>query len=352
VRACSDSALDGQPQRQNVSFGYSSVTTTERSSAFSGSLSSWCSNTNLVKLRTQIHDDFWSNQLSRKMAQRPELANVKKNWEYCFKACGSRRFGSVWSLKLAACLELLHQAPFTVGGEKIFNNTANIMSVSSKYNAFVCPNASLGANADGTFPTLSPASALPGTGVTTCITSTEIYQMMVFNFNRTYAPNADKPTTQLMFESNRNPTPIYQQLQAMYSMHVTGIVTVWVTHREFGKITGTDSPLKALLLYNQNVTLVRIMVETPQLGSFFSKLLPAKLVAMITDPEPCSYYIQKIERALMSWRAVACPAISRATMLPDLKGEIAPYVVNVIDQDYAGWSVGTKKTGILETCTI
>lgn len=39
-------------------------------------------------------------------------------------------------------------------------------------------------------------------------------------------------------------------------------------------------------------------------------------------------------------------------MLPDNKGEIAPYVVYVIDQNYNGWGGGIKKTGILSTCFI
>jgi len=140
-------------------------------------------------------------------------------------------------------------------------------------------------------------------------------------------------------------------------MNVGGVVTVWSTHKEFSKLVGAQSCLKALLLYNKDVTLVRVMVETPQLGSFLSKLLPKALTASITDPKPCSYYINMIEVALVKWRGLACPRISRAQMLPNKQGEITPYVVNVIDPDYNGWAkrmVGGKvvATGILESCSI
>lgn len=351
TRACADAALDSLPQRQTIGFTYSSVTSAERSST-SSSTNAWCTSAQYVAASKKIHDDFWTNVLSRKMAQRNNKNEIQTLWKQCFLSCDSRRKGKVWELKMAACLELLHNAPFTIGGELKSNNTAQIMPRGSKFASLVCPNVSIAALETGSVRTRRAADLLPGTGPTTCITSTEIYQIMVFNFDREYAPVKDQPTKELLFPETRNPTPIFQHLQSLYSMHVTGEVTVWSTHKEFSKLTGSQGPLKELLLYNQNVTLVRIMVESPQVGSFLSKLLPQFLINLITEPKPCTYYIDKIETALLPWRGVSCPKLSRAQMLPDNKGEIAPYVVHVIDQNYNGWGGGTKKTGILSTCSI
>lgn len=282
------------------------------------------------------------------------LKAIQDNWKYCFTSCGNKRSGSLWDLKFASCLELLNNAPFTVGGEKVANNTAQIMSLDSKYMGYVCPNVSI---SELKSSKSSDTTGLPGTGMTTCISTTEIYQIMIFNFNRTYAPVKDQSITEQLFPNNRNPTPIFEQLQTMYSMHVTGEVTVWVNHVQFSKLTNTQSPLKPLLLYNQNVTLVRIMVEKPQLGSFFSKLLPSSLVNLITEPKKCTYYLDRIETALLSWKVTTCSSSSRAQMKPNLQGEIAPYIIHVIDQNYLGWAGNEKsgetiKTGILETCSL
>jgi len=351
-QACAIDELDNQPMRQNEDFTYDDFPASRRSTT---ATSTWCTNTQLKTMREKTHDDFWNNVLSRKLAQRSNSAAIQKNWEQCFKSCGSTRRDNIWKTKQAACLELLHRAPMTIGGEKRSNNTANFMSFTSKFVDLVCPNVTQGkssssANSDDTVNTVV---SLPGQGTRTCISSTEIYQLMVFNFNLTYKPVDDQPTVELMFKGNRNPTPVLQQLQSLYAMHVTGVVTVWATHKEFTKLTGTDSPLKALLVYNTNVTLVRIMVETPQLNSFLSALLPAFLVNWITAPKSCDWYITKIEQALNAWRTTACPSISRAVLLPNNKGEVAPYEVNVIDAQYNGWGDKTKpKTKVLENCAI
>jgi hypothetical protein len=343
--------LDSQPQRQTIGFTYSSVTSAERASAGS-SANTWCTGSEFTKAATKIHDDFWTNVLSRKTAQRSSKGEMQKLWRQCFLTCDSKRKGKVWDLKVASCLELLHNAPFTIGGELKSNNTAQILTRGSKFAAFVCPNISIAALETASVRQRRSASLLPGTGPTTCITSTEIYQMMVFNFDREYAPVKNQPTKELLFAETRNPSPIFQHLQSLYAMHVTGEVTVWSTHKEFSKLTGSQGPLRELLLYNRNVTLVRIMVEAPQVGSFLSRLLPQFLINLITEPKPCTFYIDKIEAALLPWRAVSCPKLSRAQMLPDAKGEIAPYVVHVIDRNYNGWGGNGKKTGILSTCSI
>ena len=334
----------------------------KRQSIYSSSKSSWCSNPQYIEAVNSIHDSFYSAVLERKMANRGSAAAkaMKENWLYCFTSCGSRHSGKLWDLKFASCLELLHNAPFSVGGEKVANNTAQIMSTNFQFITRLCPNVSIStlqAKASSGSGSNDVTAALPGTGTTTCISTTEIYQIMIFNFNRTYAPVKNQPTKQQLFPSDRNPTPIFDQLQTMYAMHVTGEVTVWATQVEFGRLTNTQSPLKPLLLYNQNVTLVRIMVETPQLGSFVSKILPSALVRRLTEPKKCAYYLDKIEAALLSWKVTACPHISRAQMKPQMKGEISPYVVHVIDHNYQGWA-GNKKNGrlistdILETCSL
>lgn len=357
LRACRASATENQPQQQTIGFSYSSLSDSRRSSIFGASKNSWCTNTQLSTKQKEVHDSFWSSVLSRKMEHRgDQKAAVQRHWQQCFMTCNKRRSGDSWDLKFAACLDLLHNSPFTIGGELKFNNTAQIVTRGSNFSNYVCPKVSLSAleSASGR----SRRDVMPGTGTTSCWTSTEIYQIMVFNFDRNYTVVKGQPTTELMFEESRNPSPIFQHLQSLYCMSVTGEVNVWSIHKEFSKLTGDFSPLKPLLLYNRNVTLVRIMVQTPQLGSFFSKVLPQKLVNLITEPKSCSYYIDKIEKALMSWRRIACPTLSRAQMKPGGKGEIAPYVVHVIDADYQGWpkrkdsSGNIISTGILETCEI
>jgi len=357
LRSCLASAKVELPQRQNPALRITDLSTSERSSIYSKSANSWCTNAERVKRVTEIHSKFWDTVLSRKMAQRSGSDIIKTNWEHCFKTCAPRRRGNPFELKSAACLELLHAAPFDIGGEKESNNTAQLMSRDSKFVAYVCPNVSVAALETSSVRTRRDAALLPGTGPTTCIRSTEIYQIMVFNFEREFAPVPSEPTKEMIFDETRNPSPIFEHLQSLYAMHVTGEVTVWTTHKDFSKLAGTQSPLKPLLLYNRNVTLVRIMVETPQLGSFASAILPQALINLITEPKPCSYYLDKIEKAMLSWRGVACPTLSRAQLKPDDQGEIAPYVVHVIDADYQGWAkrkVGGNivKTGILSTCEL
>lgn len=356
LRACRASAKITQPLRQTPGLVYDKLSSSKRASIFSRSKSSWCNNKEYTKVIKEVHDQFVSSVLSRKMAERGGESSraVLDAWRHCFTSCHSSRRNDVWDLKMASCLELLHNSPFTVGGEKVANNTAQVMSRDSKYAKLVCPAVSISyleADSRKRKPR-STSPAKPGTGTTTCIKSTEIYQILVSNFDRIYYPVAKQPTNESLFPGNRNPSPIFLLLQSLYCMHVTGEVTVWATHDEFGKLTNTHSSLKPLLLYNRNVTMVRIMVETPQVGGIISKILPSALIKLVTEPKPCKYYIDKIEKALLSWKVVACPDISRAPMKPQNKGEIAPYVVHVIDENYNGWGKKDVQTDILETCSI
>jgi hypothetical protein len=336
--ACEPEALVDLPQKQNPDFEYVAMSDAKRKVAFQKSRSAWCSANTYEDAVERVHDTFWTNVLSRK-AQRGNGEEIKKLWEYCFKACDSSRKNDVWDLKFGACLELLHKTPFNIGGDAATNNTAQLVPRGSKFASLVCPNISVAelVAKSGGARRRRDTNKLPGTGDTTCLTTTEMYQAMVFNFDRQFNPVKDQPSTEPLFLETRNPSPIFAHLQSLYAMHVTGEVTVWATHKEFAKLTGPYSPLKELLLYNKEVTLVRIMVEKPSLGSFFSKILPQFLIDIITKPKPCEYYIDRIEKALYSWRSVACPKISRATLLPDNKGEITPYILHIISPAYNDW---------------
>ena len=229
-------------------------------------MSSWCAAPELVKKRTKLHDTFLNGQLLRKVSSKPDKVEIIANWKHCYQSCSRWRMFSTWTLKTRSCLELLHRAPFAIGGETFTNNTAQIMSPTSKFRGLVCPNATVGAKT----PTKSPLDInKPGSGIVTCYDSTEMWQLLISLFEQSFLPVPDMPTSLQMFPPNRNPSPIMQQILSLYSMHATGEVTVWTTDTDFSQLTGPDSPLKPLLIYNQNITKVRVVVETPQVSPLF-----------------------------------------------------------------------------------
>ena len=241
------------------------------------------------------------------------------------------------------------------------------MHVQSKYAGvnYTCPGGSLGESLSRVRASDLPAlpnelKNLPGTGPRACITQTNIFQSLVSYFNQTVRPDKTTEVNMTLFDEHFNPTPINELLNNIYAMHVTGNVTVWSTHREFGYTCGSRGPLKPLLVFNTDVSFVNVMVEKPSAG-FLSKWLPQSLLDFLFGPKKCSYYLEKIEVALLQWRNMACPASSRAVLSKDatgkLIGEVAPYRVYIIDENYLGWARDpspkqAKMTGILQTCEL
>jgi hypothetical protein len=273
-------------------------------------------------------------------------------------------------VKRAACAEVLHWAPFEPGAlgtdqtgaqDNTANNTWNVMYRTSKFitTNYTCMPGSMAEAFAKPRPSFLPAidqklKSLPGAGRKACVTHTNLYQSLAVKFIQMVRPDKKIDVNVSMFDVTYNPTPIFDLLNDIYAMHVTGEVNVWSTHKEFNFIRSAKGPLKALLIYNTEVTKINVMIEKPSAG-FLSKFLPQFLLDFLFGPKPCSFYVDKIERNLQAWRNLACPKSSRARMIVEdgqLVGEVTPYNIYIIDEDYLGWGQSTSKpqTGIIQTC--
>ncbi len=273
----------------------------------------------------------------------------------------------MWKLKKAACREVLNWAPFEPGALKSTatgetdssaNNTWNMMHSLSKFNnpnrtcvvgtineAFASPRPAV-------LPPLdSKLATLPGAGKKACVTHTNMHQSLAIKFTDLVRPDKSVDTNVSMFDANYNPTPIFDLLNDLYAMHVTGVVNVWATHKEFNFLKSSRGILKPAMVYNTEISKLNIMIEKPSAG-FLSKFLPNSLLELLFGPKPCAWYVQKIETALIGWRNLACPAQSRARLKPNLKGEVTEYDIFIIDENYLGWgqNSGSPQTGFIQTC--
>ncbi|XP_076459559.1 uncharacterized protein LOC143292830 isoform X2 [Babylonia areolata] len=158
---------------------------------------------------------------------------VKEAFESCFSLCGTCLSGSVYESKLEHCSNYIHWAPFEMAPE------------GTAINLFPRERAAM--------------RRCACQGGAHCIEDSALFLLLVNMFEDKFRPDPKNSVEEEMYPQTDNPSPVAELLNMLYATHHEGVANIWI--HDDNDITSMRTTLEQLMVYNLNVTEVKIYVN-------------------------------------------------------------------------------------------
>ena len=258
------------PYKQRQIFGGVAVAGAPRSGGSGGG--DWCSKAEGA-LGTHF-DEVWALVTTRydtlEMANRRSLAEVESALRWCLQSCDGGNLeapppGSIAANKIKACNQALHWLPFGIGSPR---GVCSLVTASSP---------------------VKPTACFWGS----CVEGTELYGLM--GPDATFQPAL--PTTSAQdpkcgadeaLYGASNPSPMQEQLRALYAGHCSGRVMVFVDSAK--ELIALEPALKTLLVYNTDVVFVDVRISGPAYNAVIKAM---DRMVNAWKPTVCKFYTER-----------------------------------------------------------
>ncbi|XP_071808816.1 uncharacterized protein [Asterias amurensis] len=216
-----------KPKKQSPDFSH--VATTTRAPAISNECvpqdnTAFCRET--AKHRQEQVDRIWV-EVKRKHLYHDE-DELLQALQGCIGACATCKKGSFYEDKVKHCNNFLHWVPF--GFLEQQDQTNFYVRTNNKMKIPACRNH--------------------------CIDKTPLFSLMVPTIEALYRPDPKRSVKERLYSEVNNPSPVNELMQKLYAIHASGVVTVWV--HDVAELDILKEPLKVVMLYNKNVTQVKV----------------------------------------------------------------------------------------------
>lgn len=233
-----------RPKKQGVDFSHVSASSTEPASSndcVPRADTAFCRQT--AKHRKQQVDRIWV-EVKRKHLYHDE-DEVHQALQGCIGACATCKKGSFYEDKVRHCNNFLHWVPF------------GFLEKPDQTNFYVRTNTKM----------KIPACRHH------CIDKTPLFSLMVPTIEALYRPDPTRSVKERLYSEVNNPSPVNELMQKLYAIHASGVVTVWV--HDVAELDILKEPLKIVMLYNKNVTQVKVYatpLNQPSVGGKMTEL--------------------------------------------------------------------------------
>ncbi|XP_033757592.1 uncharacterized protein LOC117339972 [Pecten maximus] len=184
----------------------------------------------------------------------------------CLNECGTCLEGSIYERKHTHCSNMVHWMPYPM-----LNDDYNVTNFFSR---------------DKTW-SKELACFLPGHH---CIHKAPAYAKLAPHAYRIYRPDPQKAQSEELYSKEDNPSPLMSILEETYAINAKGKVTFWVEDEV--DIKAMEVPLKTVMLYNHDVTLVVIYVRNTISINAVAEVVESFIENMATTG--CTLYTRKI----------------------------------------------------------
>ncbi|KAL8564023.1 hypothetical protein ACOMHN_024703 [Nucella lapillus] len=206
--------------------------------------------------RQKAVNEGWKEAIKKHIYQDPAL--VKEAFEKCFGTCGTCLSGSVFDTKMEHCSNFLHWSPFDMAP-------------------------------DGTAINLFPREQAAMRrcacqGGAHCIEDSALFLLLVNMFEAKFRPTEGNSVEEDLFPQTDNPSPVAELLNQLYATHHEGVAKIWI--QDDNDITSMKLTLEKLMVYNPNVTEVRIYVNETSTEDAVDAVLRNLIMEWTTSMSP------------------------------------------------------------------
>ncbi|XP_069124119.1 uncharacterized protein [Argopecten irradians] len=218
-----------------------------------------------VSHRNSEAELVWAD-MNRHYIYHEPASELQEAIEGCFNDCGTCLEGYIYERKHMHCSNMIHWMPYPMLNDDY--NVTNFFArdlVWSKELACFLPSHH-------------------------CIHKAPAYAKLAPHGYRIYRPNPNKAQSEELYSKEDNPSPLMSILEETYAIHAKGEVTFWVEDEV--DITPMEIPLKTVMMYNHDVTLVIIYVRNAMSLSAVAEVVENLIQNMATTG--CTLYTRKI----------------------------------------------------------
>ncbi|XP_052760655.1 uncharacterized protein LOC128203318 [Mya arenaria] len=225
---------------------------------------SFCSTT--ASHRAAVVADITA-QLDRKHFPGPSRTDIMAALEGCFGDCGTCMEGEIFESKKEHCNNFLHWVDW-----ELLNDRPDVSNFFLRSNRAATKHA-CDHGAD-------------------CVENSPLFSLVAPSVEKIYRPDPTRSVENELYSATNNPLPVFRLLEDMYAIQASGVVNFWV--KDDREMTALKRPLEVVMLYNRNVTLVRVYVERYSVARGAVQTF--------------------VETSARTWATTGCPAVTRETI--------------------------------------
>lgn len=218
-----------------------------------------------------------TEMLDRKHYSHRTRDEILKALDGCLGDCGTCLDGEIYFSKTEHCNNFIHWVSWP-----LLNDQPDVT------NFFVRSN--------------RPATIHACEGGNDCIENSPLFSLVAPSVEKIYRPDPKKSVEFQLYSVANNPSPMFRVLEDMYAIQASGIVKFWV--KDDTEMTALKRQLEVVMLYNKNVTQIKIYVERYTIARDAVRGV--------------------VEKAAKTMAVNGCPDVARETLVPYEVLEIPP----------------------------